>query len=114
MPMAESALCREVQHHHAHIGAVMAEQGLAGPVLGVVLDGAGYGGDGTVFGGEVYRADRNGFTRLARLSHLPLPGGDRAAEQPWRMAMALLYQGMGPACAYRGPATSQPADHRSR
>jgi hydrogenase maturation protein HypF len=74
----------------------MAEQGLAGPVLGIVLDGAGYGGDGTVFGGEVYRADRNGFTRLARLSHLPLPGGDRAAEQPWRMALALLYQGMGP------------------
>jgi hydrogenase maturation protein HypF len=95
--LGRSVLCREIQHHHAHIGAVMAEQGLAGPVLGVVLDGAGYGGDGTVFGGEVYRADRNGFTRLARLSHLPLPGGDRAAEQPWRMAMALLYQGMGPA-----------------
>jgi len=95
--LGRSALCREIQHHHAHIGAVMAEQGLAGPVLGIVLDGAGYGGDGTVFGGEVYRADRNGFTRLARLSHLPLPGGDRAAEQPWRMAMALLYQGMGPA-----------------
>jgi hydrogenase maturation protein HypF len=91
-----NALCREIQHHHAHIGAVMAEQGLAGPVLGVVLDGAGYGGDGAIFGGEVYRADRNGFTRLARLSHLPLPGGDRAAEQPWRMALALLYQGMGP------------------
>lgn len=87
--------CRAVQHHHAHIGAVMAEAGLVGPVLGVVMDGTGYGGDGTVFGGEVYRADRDGFTRLARLAHLPLPGGDRAAEQPWRMALALLYRGMG-------------------
>ena len=94
--LGRTTLCREIQHHHAHIGAVMAEQGLEGPVLGVVLDGAGYGGDGTIFGGEVYRADRNGFTRLARLSHLLLPGGDRAAEQPWRMALALLYQDMGP------------------
>jgi len=88
--------CREVQHHHAHIGAVMAEHGLAGPVAGLVLDGAGYGGDGTVFGGEIYRADRHGFVRLARLAHLPLPGGDRAAEQPWRMGLALLYCGLGP------------------
>ncbi|MCL2790849.1 MAG: carbamoyltransferase HypF [Desulfobulbus sp.] len=88
-------VCHEVQHHHAHIGAVMAEHGLQGPVAGLVLDGAGYGGDGTVFGGEIYQADRGGFVRLARLAHLPLPGGDRAAEQPWRMAMALLYSGLG-------------------
>ena len=94
--LGRSTSCREIQHHHAHIGAVMAEQGLDGPVLGVVLDGAGYGDDGTVPGGEVYQADRSGFVRLARLSHLPLPGGDRAAEQPWRMALALLYQGIGP------------------
>jgi hydrogenase maturation protein HypF len=90
-----NTMSQEVQHHHAHIGAVMAEQGLDGPVLGVVLDGAGYGAGGTVFGGEVYQADRSGFIRLARLAHLPLPGGDRAAEQPWRMALALLYQGLG-------------------
>lgn len=90
-----AGLCQEVQHHHAHIGAVMAEEGLDGPVLGIVLDGAGYGNDGTVFGGEIYQADRSSFTRLARLSHLLLPGGDRSAEQPWRMALSLLYQSIG-------------------
>jgi len=100
-----AATCREVQHHHAHIGAVMAEAGLDGPVLGVVLDGAGYGDDHTVFGGEVYRADRSGFVRMARLAHLPLPGGDRAAEQPWRMALALLYRGIGTAALVE---TAQP------
>ncbi len=88
--------CCPVQHHHAHTGAVMAEQGLAGPVLSIVLDGTGYGSDGTVFGGEIYWADRSTFRRLGHLSQLLLPGGDRAAKEPWRMALALLYQGLGP------------------
>ncbi len=91
------APCHAVQHHHAHTGAVLAEQGVDGPVLSVVLDGTGYGTDGTVFGGEIYQADRWGFTRLGRLSHLLLPGGDRAGREPWRMALALLYQAQGTA-----------------
>jgi hydrogenase maturation protein HypF len=84
-----------VQHHHAHLAAVLAEQQLSGPVLGLVLDGTGYGPDGTIFGGEIYQADRESFTRLGHLATIPLPGGDRAALEPWRMAMSLLYTCLG-------------------
>ncbi len=87
--------CKQVQHHHAHAAAVMAEHGLDEPVLAVLLDGTGYSGDGTVYGGEWYLADRKKYTRLAHLSRLPLPGGDIAAGEPWRMAMALLYIAAG-------------------
>lgn len=87
--------CRAVQHHHAHLGAVLAEQQLSGPVLGVVLDGTGYGSDGSVFGGEIYLANRRDYTRLGHLALLDLPGGDRAALEPWRMALSLLYSLLG-------------------
>ena len=88
----ESALpLYRIQHHHAHAVAVMAEHGISDPVLAVVMDGTGYGPDGTVWGGEFLRADLTSFTRLGRLSPLPLPGGDRAAVEPWRMAIAALY-----------------------
>lgn len=87
--------CTPVQHHHAHTGAVMAEHGIEQPVLSVILDGTGFGDDSTTFGGEIYIADRKGYQRKGRLSHLPLPGGDKAAQEPWRMALALLFQHFG-------------------
>ena len=87
----------KVQHHHAHAAAVMAEHNLDGPVLAIVLDGTGYGADGTVWGGEVLKADLKSFTRLGHLEQLCLPGGDAAAEEPWRMGMSLLHQIRGEA-----------------
>jgi hydrogenase maturation protein HypF len=92
-------LCR-VQHHHAHAAAVMAEHGLTGEALAVVLDGSGYGPDGTVWGGEILLAGMTSFTRLGSLEELMLPGGDAAAREPWRMAMAALWL----ACGADGPA----------
>ncbi len=79
-----------VQHHHAHIASVIAEHGLQGPVIGVAADGTGYGTDGAVWGCEVMRANLQGFDRLAHLAYVPLPGGEQAVRQPWRMAATYL------------------------
>jgi len=84
-----------VQHHHAHAAAVMAEYDLNGPVLAVILDGTGYGTDRTIWGGEILQADLRSFTRLANLQQIPLPGGDAAAQEPWRMAASFLYRLFG-------------------
>jgi hydrogenase maturation protein HypF len=79
-----------VQHHHAHVAAVMAEHGVTGRVIGVAFDGTGYGDDGNVWGAEFFDADLATYRRAGHLRYARLPGGDLAAREPWRAALGYL------------------------
>lgn len=84
-----------VQHHHAHIASCMAENKLDEKVLGIALDGTGYGPDGNIWGSEFLICDLNDYTRELHFEYVPLPGGDMAVEEPWRMAISYLYKVFG-------------------
>jgi hydrogenase maturation protein HypF len=104
-----------VQHHHAHLAACLAEHGEEGPALGAIYDGTGFGGDGTVWGGELLVGDLRDFARVGHLWPVPLPGGKAAIREPWRMACAWAHEALGeapelpPALA----ATVEPRDWRN-
>jgi hydrogenase maturation protein HypF len=86
-----------VQHHHAHVAAVLLERGeLDREVLGLAWDGTGYGDDGTVWGGECLRATGRDYCRIARLRPFPLVGGNQGLREPWRVAATLVHEALGP------------------
>jgi hydrogenase maturation protein HypF len=103
-----------VQHHHAHIAAVMAENGCDGSeeVLGFAFDGTGYGSDAAVWGGEVLLANYKGYRRMAQLKYVPLPGGDVSVHRPYRMALAHLWAAGIDWEDDLPPVTACPADER--
>jgi hydrogenase maturation protein HypF len=84
-----------VQHHHAHIASCMADNGIDGEVIGVAMDGLGFGSDGRFWGGEFLVADFLEAERVAHLDYIPMPGGAKAIREPWRMAAVYLHRALG-------------------
>ena len=84
-----------VQHHHAHIASVMAENKIEHPVIGLAFDGTGWGPDQTIWGGEVLIVDMDGYSRAAHFKALPMPGAGAAVREPWRMAVSYLFDAYG-------------------
>jgi hydrogenase maturation protein HypF len=84
-----------VQHHHAHIASCMAEHKLDEKVIGISFDGTGYGDDSNIWGGEFFICDLNDYERISHFEYVPIPGGDRVSDEPWRMAVSYLYKVYG-------------------
>lgn len=91
----------KVQHHHAHIASAMAEHHLDEKVIGVCMDGTGFGTDGNIWGGEFLIADLKEFTRYTHFDYIPMPGGDKTIDEPWRMAFSFLYKYFGNSIDYK-------------
>jgi len=89
-----------VQHHHAHIASCMAEHGLDEEVIGISLDGTGLGSDENIWGGEFLIAELRGFTRFLHFDYVPMPGGEKAIEEPWRMAYSYIFKYFGDSFDY--------------
>jgi hydrogenase maturation protein HypF len=84
-----------IQHHHAHIASCMAEHGIDEKVIGISLDGTGFGSDGNIWGGEFMVADLKDFRRFTHFDDIALPGGDKAIDEPWRTAFSYIYKYFG-------------------
>ena len=84
-----------MQHHHAHLASCLAENGFTGDAIGIIFDGLGYGIDGNIWGGEFLVGSFRSFKRLGHFSHIPMPGGDAAVKEPFRMALSYLFRVYG-------------------
>ncbi|MBS1791394.1 MAG: carbamoyltransferase HypF [Acidobacteria bacterium] len=95
LAMEEISVKIGVQHHHAHIASCLADNGVEGEVIGVAMDGLGFGEDGRFWGGEFFVADFVDAERIAHLDYIPMPGGTKAIREPWRMASVYLHRALG-------------------
>jgi hydrogenase maturation protein HypF len=91
----------KVQHHHAHIVSCMAEHDIDERVIGISMDGTGYGTDGNIWGGEFLIADCERFERFTHFDYIPMPGGDKVVDEPWRMAYSYLFKYFGDSLDYK-------------
>jgi hydrogenase maturation protein HypF len=103
-----------VQHHHAHIASCMAEYGLDEDVIGISLDGTGFGTDENIWGGEFFIADLKSFRRFSHFDYVPMPGGEKAIDEPWRMAFSYIYKYFGDSFDYESVPLFKSIDYQKR